>query len=191
MSFDNNSSFHLLLKHCKEYLTDDLCVYKLCCNVLDDDNNIRKWFVVMKKTAETKTNENRSDVFDKDHANFRANKLIVIEIMNVDNPSIKKDFIINKYDTIETKYEVGKDIIPDKYDDDIKNVCSNGIHYFKTPITAYYHRSVPYNYTGHWIEWYMDGQRYEDGEYENRMKIKKWTKWCDLKKTYLDIVHTL
>lgn len=184
----NILSLHLLLKYCAKYVLDDTYVYKLCYDILTDEN-IRKWFVVMKKIEDTKSNENRPDIFDNDHAKFRANKLMVIEIVDVDDPSIKKDFIINKYDTTKTKYEVGKDVESDRYDEETKNICSNGIHYFKTPTTAYYYRSVPYNYTGHWIEWQADGRQSENGQYLNRQKVGKWSKWCDFKKEYLEVIY--
>ncbi len=54
----------------------------------------------------------------------RASKAIVLEVIGAEKGISKKDknFI----------YEVGKEMIPDSFDDDRWNECSNGIHFFIT-----------------------------------------------------------
>ena len=77
----------------------------------------------------------------------------------------------------ETVYEVGKIVYPDTYDHNIENVCSNGIHYFKTIEPAYFYRNPPINYTGIAICWHNNGQKYSEGPMLNGIKNGKWTYW--------------
>lgn len=53
-------------------LNDDQYVYKKCF-----DN-----IIILKKCDDTKTNEEREDVFDERYAIFRADKLLVVKILN-------------------------------------------------------------------------------------------------------------
>lgn len=199
----NNENLNELLKKCEKYTSladlekfdvrgqtndnNNAFVYKL---IVDDTKNstgnCENWLVVMKKLedttkaepTQTKTNENRSNVIDENYAKFRADKLKVVEIINVDNPKITRDKIVNKfkfdYDMTlsvnnETIYEVDKITECKYYDDDIDVVCSHGIHYFKTLVPAFYLRVPPANYTGVWIKWYDNGAKMfecclQDGE---------------------------
>lgn len=180
MSFLNKKSkrdnFSELYKLCYKYTKNNSYVYKSCCDVSDGGGDTeREWLVILQKLNDTKTNEMRNNIVDKNCAKFRANKLKVIKIFNMINPKITKEFVINKFCGSEIKYEINKIVQPDCYDDDINNVCTGGIHYYKTMAPAYYYRVPPDDYTGSWIAWYNSGQwestyQYVDGD---RVKNKK------------------
>lgn len=53
-----------------------------------DYSNEKMWLVVMEKLEDTKTNESRKDVRNTNRAKFRADKLKVIKIFDMDD--IKK-----------------------------------------------------------------------------------------------------
>lgn len=167
----------------KIYMDDDKYVFKLCydVNTLDKKNkNKNKPFVViMSKTNKTKTNESRMNVFNDNCAKFRANRLKVIKIVSIEQPETQIGHIINKFGIKELKYEVGKIVCVDNYDEDINKICAAGIHYFKTLRCAYYYRNVPKNYNGIWINWYDNGQKKSKGKYLNGEKIDKWFFWYE------------
>src|SRR5205823_528566 len=96
-------------------------------------------------------------VVDARFAKYRANKLKVLMIINIRNLSsiVSIDhFYENSFDkkTFIT-YIVDKVVYPDKFDDNIDNVCSNGIHYFKSIDRAYNYASPPPSYTGIWYSY--------------------------------------
>lgn len=166
----------ILQRKLKIYIDDESYVYKSSYDFSIDEKT-RKWLIIMQKLVDTQTNEARSDVFDRDYAKFRANKLRVVEIINMENPNITKKIVTNKYAPFEIKYEVGFVVEEDKYDYAVNKICSNGIHYFRTLVPAFYYRSVPCDYTGNWIEWYSNGHKLEEGYYVNRQRIGQWTRW--------------
>ena len=81
-----------------------------------------------------KTNESRADIFDSNFAKFRCSKALVVDIedfwtkekTNIDKSIYRESFI----------YEVGKEVVPDIYNEDLNIVCAPGIHYFKTKEAA-------------------------------------------------------
>ena len=195
-----NKNLGEVLEKCNEYIDDETHVYKLCpdksgefCEVCKCEHECKcEWLIIMQKTEDTKTNEARSNIVNKHYAKFRASELKVIKIINLAEPntSVKKEFVINQFidtglgivatsnKTVKTvKYEVGKIVKPDKFDDDINNICSEGIHYFKMPFAAYYYRQLPPNYTGHWIDFYDNGQKFLEIDYINSQPKGPCFKW--------------
>lgn len=148
--------FEELKDKCSKY-TGPNYVYKKC------EMNHVSWIVVMKKTPETKTNEGRKNVKDPDKAKFRANLLSVVEIFNIADPSITEKSISNTYCHKITVYEVGKDVRPDLFDENLEEVCTYGIHYFKTLEPAYFYMDPPPQYTGTAVEWFDDGAISSEG----------------------------
>ena len=73
---------------CKEYIVDPKYVFKSCGN----------YIVVLQKLLDTITNESRSDVSNAMYANYRANKLRVI-------------LIINKFVPFDTIKEIIKEVL--------------------------------------------------------------------------------
>jgi hypothetical protein len=130
-----------LKNECKQYIEDPECVYKLCDN---------KWLVIMKKLPDTITNELRKDVKNANNAKFRANKLNVLKIINVFDGTTTQS-ILNQFNNSSVIYIVDKDVFPNRYDKNPNNICSCGIHYFKTIDAAfYYQKNVQPNFSGVW-----------------------------------------
>lgn len=179
----SNKNFTEIDKVCEKYKLDSSFVYKICIDAsgmitknseskiyLKDFKTIeqelnkmeKKWIVVMQKMDDTDTNESRNDVKDKRFAKFRADKLKVVNILDVNNPTITKKAIVNTYNhddefLLVTSYEVGKIVVPHEFDRDDDMICSGGIHYFRTLIAAYFYRENPIDFTGRWFEFYDNG----------------------------------
>lgn len=101
--------------------------------------------MILQKLKDNKTNEDRKNIFCKDYVNFRANKLKVVMIFNIYDLSVSRQRIISEYKdelcTKETVYQICGIVEPDCYCEDIDQVFSNGIHYFRT-IEAAYHYGI-------------------------------------------------
>lgn len=180
---DDSKYLDKLNEKCKLYAKDECYVYKLCYNILNDESKDKRWMVIMQKLklSGTKTNEKRKNVVNKAHAKFRSNKLYIVDIFDIFDSNITKTQIVHECDTgfklIRILYEIGKIIECDQYDENIDKICTRGIHYFKTPITAYYYRDVPKKYTGHWITWYDSGQKASEGGYIDGYQSGRWIFW--------------
>lgn len=170
----SNGYVEKILAKCAKYINDQQIVYKMSYDLTD--NRTTEWLVVMQKLQDTslesnftltKTNENRKGIVDKSYANFRANKLKVIEIFKMSDPEISREHIINTYMNKKVTYCVNQIVEPDFYDDNIENVYSGGIHYFKTPQGAIYYMNYPKKFTGKWSSYYSNGQKIQEGEVVN------------------------
>lgn len=159
-----------------KYVDDESYVYKLCKN--SDENN---WLIVLQKLQDTITNEDRKNVINSDFAKHRANKLKVIEITNINDASIKRTSIVNKFSlnniTKTLVYSVGEIVESDSFDENHDEIYSNGIHYFKTLAGAYFYRFTPKNYSGLWLEWFNNGEKYSEGFYLNGERTGNWIYW--------------
>jgi antitoxin component YwqK of YwqJK toxin-antitoxin module len=135
----------------------------------------------MKKLDTSLTNENRKDIIDINYAKCRADKLLVILIFDIYKPENQFDFIFNRYFddkcNSEIIYRKGEIVTPDKFDENLDKVCSNGIHYFKTIDAAFYYYDQPFNYTGTFIDFSENGQKVGEGNYLNGKRNGKWTYW--------------
>lgn len=208
------NSLNELCKRCNKYIDNENYVYKLCNDVSElkqEQKNwkkfqvcCRQWIVILQKTDNTKTNENRSNVRNKSHAKFRANELLVVEIININvgmdiETKTLKTSITNLSDIIrfgdivpsfvETVYEVGKIVKSDIFDSNLDQICSGGIHYFKTLITAYYYRDVPKNYSGVWTTWYDTGQKSSEGKYKDGYQQGRWYVWGNNYEIFSDVFY--
>jgi antitoxin component YwqK of YwqJK toxin-antitoxin module len=148
------------------YLNNPSYVYKSC--LCDNDNNTI--IILQKLEGETQTNESRKNIVDPRYAKFRASHLKVILIFDVSNPDIEYESSTNHiYEDIKIIYKKGEIIYPDKFDPCLENVCSNGIHYYKT-IDPPFHLSISIIttfsvnkkqkllYSGLWYSWHENGQ---------------------------------
>ena len=124
-----------------------------------------------------KTNENRQDIADPQHAKYRTSKAKVLKIFKNGKCGIRIIKQMNGLYNPSFMYIAGKEIYVSDYDEDVNNVCSRGIHYFKTPYQAKMWELNDDNYTGKYIEWYDNGNIQEEGEYKNGKKEGKWTWW--------------
>jgi len=109
---------------------DDTIKYKRCGDFI----------VQMKRMQDTKDNEMRAKVVDARYAKFRANKLMVMRILdtlsNVFVDSIKHSYK-HIYGDIPIEYRVGKIALPNGFEDNVDIICAEGIHYFNTLFAAY------------------------------------------------------
>ena len=135
----------------------------------------KDWIVVMKKNPDTETNELRS-VVNEMYAKYRANKLRVIKIFNKLNPTATVSHVSsNAYEKKSITYRVGQCVYVKEvdFDTDMNNVCSTGIHYFKSVEAAFYFE-LPKKYTGPYYKWSSDGDNVAEGYYENDLKTGSW-----------------
>src|SRR5271156_2938899 len=80
-----------LQKICEKYTSDRKYVYKICCDLsCENFKYTREWLVVMENCDDTISNEARPGVVDMDYAPFRANKMRIVDIINVFDPTTKK-----------------------------------------------------------------------------------------------------
>ncbi len=101
------------------------------CNLIF--KNVCSYLVVMEMPPDVdkNTNVNRSKIANKRFAKFRARFVPnVIEIVSILNPLVSISHIENTDSAYCVKYEVGKPVYPDAYNEDIEKVCTNGIHFF-------------------------------------------------------------
>lgn len=176
MYMHTSTTFEDIQERCKKYEKDEKYVYKACNN---GEGEQRVWIVIMEKCKEdTKTNEERKDVANKNRAKFRANKLMVVEIINYDDIKTKTTFIVNTTDYGKPlRYEVGKIVECDQFDDDVNVVCGGGIHYFKTLQAACYYG--PYRRvreTGRYcfMSWHHNGRKQCEINYNDGVLDGSW-----------------
>jgi len=171
----------------KHHINDELCVYKRCSCFYGDVIIIMRKMIGKKKF---KTNESRNGIVDRMYAKFRANKLFVLDIIDMKNGSLR-DKYMNKYMFKNTFYKVGKKVKPDKFDARLDRICSEGIHFFNCIDAAFYYEFLMPEYTGTWFNWNDNGQlisklKYENGElsgkktcWDNSGKLLSKTEYCN------------
>jgi hypothetical protein len=108
-----------LIKKCDKYINDDIfvfCVYivdpndQCCFDCTKYQKSIKElkitnheWLVIMKKPKNVQTNDN-----NKNSTYFEADRLKVIDILNVQDPSISIDFLVVPPRDIDPDSELGK-----------------------------------------------------------------------------------
>ena len=97
-----------------------------------NNNNIRKVLITLLIPNNALTNMNRENIIDKKHAKYRCNNAYVVEIE--DNYK-NYDSAMSGFYTKKLLYEKNK-VIETSFDIDIKNVSSDGIHFFLDLETA-------------------------------------------------------
>lgn len=133
------------------------------------------WIIVLKKLQGTKTNEDREGIVNIDTAKFRANKLLVVDIVHKHNQSKKTSELSHSYHQHGIVYTNNKIVIPDWYDPCPNNVCTGGIHYFKSYETAFHYDNIASDRKlKHWFD---NGQQYQDGRIANDKKVGAWKEW--------------
>lgn len=165
----------------KHFIDDPLCCYKMIVEF--SVSGMRPLIIIMRKLD--KTNESRGNVKDPKYAKFRANRLDVLAIIDLDTlgtlGSITNIYLnyrsVFSYDIIECQYTVGDQVQSDWFDEDLENIYSNGIHYFKTIEGAYFFRQRPKTYTGTWLEFYDNGQMKSTGYYVNGEETGRYMEW--------------
>jgi len=163
-----------------QYISDPECVYKMCTDgTVHRDDPTSKWLVVMKKESDTKTNENRENILDPFHAKYRADKLRVLKIINVNDIETTTDSVHHRNQTFgySAIYTVGSIVKSYNFNENIQEVCSNGIHYYKSLESAFFHRSMPDGYTGRWFCQNSDGSKDWEGYFANGEKNGVHREW--------------
>ena len=64
-------------------------------------------------------------------ATTRKHRCEYAKVVSIDGKKTKGLYVVNT-SRVETRYEVGKIVKPDSYNEDRWNECSNGIHFFLT-----------------------------------------------------------
>jgi antitoxin component YwqK of YwqJK toxin-antitoxin module len=140
-------------------------IYK---KVIDDNKN--HFIVTLSRTYQTRNNEKRSNVVNPWYAKYRANMLYVEDIRKLDPITYREcdEFIkqcLNKTKYGNVLYVLNSTVISSEFDDNIENICSAGIHYFKSKICAImYNREIVYD--GEYKEWSNNGQLQINAHYE-------------------------
>jgi hypothetical protein len=145
----------------------DTFIYKKC----------QEYIIVMRKLDDTITNESRLSVRSSTYAKHRANKLEVLLIIDMYYGTTTEKSIVNRFNYYSrsklsgqiskcTNYVVGSIVEPDTFDNDLENVCSNGIHYFKSLERAYYYGINLCLHNGPYKNWRDNGELCEKSNYE-------------------------
>jgi hypothetical protein len=126
-SHDQTDILKCLKDKYKQYIIDPSYVYKISGTHL----------IILKRCPDTVTNESRRNVFDPKRAKFRGSKFDVIEIIDLGDMTTKQS-VQSSYKH-SFKYTAGEIVEPDKFNNDMDIVCTNGIHFFIDIETAFFH----------------------------------------------------
>ena len=139
-----------------------------------------------------KTNENRKNIANPQYAKYRTSKVKVLKIFHMNGevnnaePQMNDETqIIEQMNGLYDKnfvYIVGKEMLSD-YDEDVNVMCSQGIHYFKTLEQAkmwnLYSSPPSPLYTGKYIEWWDNGNKFYEKEFKDGRIEGKWIVWYE------------
>jgi len=142
--------------------------YKACRNSI----------VILELLNDSVTNEKRDDVVDDKYAKFRCNMAKVVNITNVKTGKrMKKDVSI--YD--DNFYYILNGVVKTHcFNETINEVCTEGIHYFKTKEAAlsWFYNQEDKNFPdGKWIRWHENGQKLSEGSFKDGKGDGKWIGW--------------
>jgi antitoxin component YwqK of YwqJK toxin-antitoxin module len=167
-----------------DYLINSIYVYKSC----------GEYVVILERLLDTITNENRNNIPNeqcKQFAKYRGNKFLVKDIFHkFDSTNKVSSISSSNFSQSKLEYEIGKLIIPDYFDTNLEDVCSNGIHYFlKLECAFYYSLKVITN--GEYLSWHDNGQQYVKCTYTDGNLNGEYLKWYEngqqsIKCTYTD-----
>ena len=152
-----------------------ITVYKACANSI----------VTLELLSDSVTNEQRKGVINSDLAKFRTNKAKVVSIVNPETKEQLNDDCSKYYPLFVYKdyplfvYKVGE-VIETGFDRNVDEVCSRGIHYFKTyeaALSWYYQDHKKTN--GKYTEYYDNGQKQCEWNYKDRKKEGKQEGWYE------------
>jgi hypothetical protein len=136
-----------------------------------------KYIVILKKCMNTQCNEDRLNVYDIENASYRANKMLVYDIIHKIDNTLHIDKIYNTIYPTKVLYEKYKIIECDNYDINSNTIYTNGIHYFKNYKRALYEENeilTKFLYTGYFIEYDIYGQKIQEGNLKNGNKSDQW-----------------
>jgi antitoxin component YwqK of YwqJK toxin-antitoxin module len=90
-------------------------------------NSGNRVLITLEIPRDAKTNMERSSIFDRRYAQYRANKVIVRKIEGLDGKELPTANSIGFVDILT--YNVG-DTLESMFEKDIEKVCASGIHFF-------------------------------------------------------------
>ncbi len=143
-----------LQEECKKY--NENYVFKKCGDCI---------VILYKPKDGFISNENRSEVIDKNFAKFRANRFFVKDIINYTTLQ-HLSVIYHQWEGTGIIYKVGTIIEPDDFDFMLNYICSHGIHYYLTLEAAFYHEMELPKY-GQWKCFTENGRLIYDQYYKN------------------------
>jgi antitoxin component YwqK of YwqJK toxin-antitoxin module len=136
----------------------------------------------LEKLEDTITNENRSNVSrigdNKLYAKYRANKLVVKQIINKYDLT-KCEKVMSNFCGFKIEYKINETVYPNKFDTDLEKVCSFGIHYFLKLERAFYYVILMDNVNGKYLEWHDNGQIMTKGNCIGNKLNGECFKWYD------------
>jgi antitoxin component YwqK of YwqJK toxin-antitoxin module len=131
----------------QKYSSEEGYVFKSCST---------DWIVVLQKLPDTKTNESRSGIKDSMYAKVRANKLLVVDIVHKLTGQITNEIVNSVHSDKIITYKTNEVIEASDFDNNLDEICSTGIHYFKSVESAFYYET-PDDYRGQHKCWYDNG----------------------------------
>lgn len=160
---------------CGNDVDDPANVYKIC-----QDDSGQSFLIIMKKLPDTITDESRQDIVDPNYAEYNANVLTVVKIVNLD--STKSDVTSICHNSI--CYTVDKLTTSTQLTTPLTDVMANSIHiqYYKTLRTVYYlQKTAPKNIDDVRYICAKNGEKEEVLEYKNgcilskvRLYVNEW-----------------
>jgi len=135
------------------FLYNSNYVYKMCQDSKND------WLIILKRVGSSINNEKRTNISNVFTAKYRGTKFEVVKIININDPSKTLKELENTCYESKVIYKIGEIIVPEcKYDENLDEVCSSGIHYFVTLFAAAGFRIFPDNFVGKWVKYKDDGR---------------------------------
>jgi antitoxin component YwqK of YwqJK toxin-antitoxin module len=178
-----DSLIHQIKAINEDYLINPIYVYKSCADCV----------VILERLPDTVTNENRNNIKNKEcksFAKYRGSKFLVKDIFHKFDSTKKVSSILSSNFENKLEYKIGKIIIPDDFDRNLEEVCSNGIHYFLKLECAFYY-SLEEITNGEYLEWYENGQQLIKCTYTDGKRNGEYLEWYEngqqlIKCTYTD-----
>lgn len=145
-----------LQEECKKYTN---VVFKKCSDCI---------IVLQKPKSEFLCNEMRKDIYDPNFAKFRANRLFVKDIIHY-KLKTHLSFLPHKNDCTKIVYMINSCAKADKFESNLEEICTNGIHYFLTLEAAFYYELKTIK-TGTVYEYYSNGRLKNEFNFKQNKK---------------------
>ena len=157
----------MFLEAIEEFIHDNNNVYKSANNCV----------IVLQRTDNTKTNEERYGVTDKRYAKFRGSEFLVIAIIDKFTGE-KRNEVSNSFNEKKLLYKKGEIIRPDYFYEYIDKICAPGIHYFIDHESAFYYGLDKVD-DGEYKRWYITGQPRKECTYINSELNGEYKLWYE------------
>ena len=134
-----------------------------------------EYIVILEIPSDAQTNLERKNVANSKYAKYRCSKALVVDIEHKETKQ-KVDYVVSSYinSFVYTLNEIIEDIY---FDDNLEEVCAEGIHFFKTKKQALIYNTRPEN--GKYKQWHDNGQLWEECVYKDGKIEGKYKQWHD------------